>query len=331
MPKTAAILLCHLLALLVTPASSQTGCFPAYSTGASYSSGDIVSKATTSTSTSTVPCATPGSNGCDVNGFQTTTTTTTTTYNYRCTNGLFGAYCKNAVYAPGSVHGSLAWVRDSSECVGSAATDAPSPSPTPEKWSGGGCPEGYAVGTEYQAGDVVSANAGTYRMVYKVRPEARCSLPRLYLRMIVSQNANLLSPVQERAYKHLLRRAGLRSSRGAALEVRLGGNGIVHVSCPCPASSLRLFHKLTPSFALPPDWIVHARIIIQRYDCANRQSGLCLLGRYGRLSRCVDSCRRLHGSGGPVLRGGRQGLGRRTRVRVSRVASECLLRADFVS
>ena len=219
MPKTAAILLCHLLALLVTPASSQTGCFPAYSTGASYSSGDIVSKATTSTSTSTVPCATPGSNGCDVNGFQTTTTTTTTTYNYRCTNGLFGAYCKNAVYAPGSVHGSLAWVRDSSECVGSAATDAPSPSPTPEKWSGGGCPEGYAVGTEYQAGDVVSANAGTYRMVYKVRPEARCSLPRLYFiskrkLVVASARASLSTPTAARGATLLPRgRTGSTSGR----------------------------------------------------------------------------------------------------------------------
>lgn len=169
MPRAAALLLCQLVALLAPPASSQAGCFPAYSNGASYSSGDVVSKATTVTSSSTVPCATPGSNGCDISGFQTTTTTTTTSYNYRCTQGLFSAYCSNGAYAPGSVHGSLAWVRESSECVGVAVTDAPSPSPTPEKWSGEGCPGGYTAGTEYQADDVVSADLATHRMVYKCK------------------------------------------------------------------------------------------------------------------------------------------------------------------
>ena len=191
MPNAAVLLLCHLLALVTTPASSQAGCYPAYSSGVSYSSGDTVSKSTTSTSTSTVPCATPGSDGCGINGFRTTTTTTTTTYNYACTQGLFGAYCKNGVYAPGSVHGSLAWVREPSECVGVAVLPPPSSSPTPGVWSGGGCPGGYTVGTEYQADDVVSVDLVTHRMVYKVRVSSTQDF---------LSNSSSMLPVQGRAY-----------------------------------------------------------------------------------------------------------------------------------
>jgi hypothetical protein len=91
--------------------TAAAGCYPAYSSGGTYSVGSAVSQSvTTTTPVSYASCSTPSST-C-VNGWITTGgVSTTTKHNFVCASDV---WCSS--YAPGGTYSDLAWTKDASEC-----------------------------------------------------------------------------------------------------------------------------------------------------------------------------------------------------------------------
>ena len=86
---------------------AQSGCYPTYSPGASYSVDDWVSATVTTTTPQNFVQQTDGT-WLDTGGV-----TTTTTHNYKC---ISADWCSNSGYAPGSLYESSAWSKDATVC-----------------------------------------------------------------------------------------------------------------------------------------------------------------------------------------------------------------------
>ncbi|EJK52208.1 hypothetical protein THAOC_28548 [Thalassiosira oceanica] len=135
--------------LVGSAAGAPEGCHPPYAAGGSYVSGSYVSA--TSTVETPVPCdcALPS---CPSSEGQTagcsTTTTTTETHNYKCVDGGNSAYCGVAGFEPATLHGYIAWTKESAQCSS-------------------GCPGAYVSGESYAAADKVSVAGPAYTAVYE--------------------------------------------------------------------------------------------------------------------------------------------------------------------
>jgi len=108
-------------------AASSAGCYPAYSSSSTYSSGSLVS-------------------------FNST--------NYECVHNHYSVWCTGhqPPGEPGS-HATVAWL-ELGPCSGAQDPPAPTSKPTPPLVTefGGACPAAFAPGTEYAAGDRVERN-----------------------------------------------------------------------------------------------------------------------------------------------------------------------------
>ncbi|KAL7526453.1 hypothetical protein ACHAWF_003276, partial [Thalassiosira exigua] len=139
---------------------AQTGCYPAYSSSASYSKEDWASN----TVQEEQSCSPPGENGCPDDGEQTVDVS----YNFQCVGNSYSQFCGDGGYAPGSESGKLAWIQQSSACTGAAGSGTP---PTPSPWTGpggsSGCPAAHSFSESYEAGDVVSVPRSGYTAVYE--------------------------------------------------------------------------------------------------------------------------------------------------------------------
>jgi len=111
---------------------SSAGCYPAFSSGATYEAGSLSS-------------------------FNST--------NYQCVSSAYSQYCtgNQPPGAPGSL-ATVAWT-SLGACSGTAAVPAPTAKPTPAKVTegSGGCPQAFALGTEYEADERVSLNGIVYK------------------------------------------------------------------------------------------------------------------------------------------------------------------------
>ncbi|KAL7527742.1 hypothetical protein ACHAXR_002106, partial [Thalassiosira sp. AJA248-18] len=166
-PTTATALLSIIIIIIGHHASAaQPLCQPIYTpNNPSYTTNTVISATSTTETTTYKPC-TIGEVGCEANGFETIITTTTKTNNYQCTNS---DWCSMELYEPTGLFGGGAWTMEVEECVGTAPAIIPSEpttSPTPDAWSGIGCPAPFSSGTDYESGDSVSVNIGAYKMVY---------------------------------------------------------------------------------------------------------------------------------------------------------------------
>ena len=96
--------------------NSDSGCYPTYVDGGSYSVGNLVSATTVAKTTTTTAC-TIGDVGCPVSGYLTTATSTSETHNYECVSGANSAFCSSSAYAPNGIYSSTAWTKKSAECM----------------------------------------------------------------------------------------------------------------------------------------------------------------------------------------------------------------------
>ncbi|KAL7518452.1 hypothetical protein ACHAWX_003275 [Stephanocyclus meneghinianus] len=130
-----------LTTILLRSATAETGCYPAWSSGSDYSSGDLVSAIR-------VVNATAG---------------TAVTKNFVCTSGSEPSlsHCPN--YDPSNeIHAAAAW-SDLGECTGTAATSTPTSKPTHAMWTGAGCPADWVEGHLYEGGDLATVDGNVYK------------------------------------------------------------------------------------------------------------------------------------------------------------------------
>ena len=89
------------------------GCYPAFSSGDSYTVDDYVSKTVSETTPVTKTTCTSGTSGCS-NGFKTEGgKTVSVKYNFKCNSGY---NCGRTGFEPNSIHGVSVWEKESSSC-----------------------------------------------------------------------------------------------------------------------------------------------------------------------------------------------------------------------
>jgi hypothetical protein len=130
---------------------ADADCYARYGAGPYYE-GDKVSESVTVE----VSCNPDNDAACGSDGKKDETKT----YNWECINE---AWCSNSGFAPGGIYSSTAWSQGA-ECDPTDPTVTVAP---PNPWnSDGGCPEAYSSGSDYESGDAVSVDRGTWTEVF---------------------------------------------------------------------------------------------------------------------------------------------------------------------
>jgi len=146
MPKhqqtTAAL---FLLTAATTNATNNSGCYPAWTSGSSYSLGSRVSSAIV------------------VNA-----TNITVTKNYECNHGETSDLSHCSQYDPSIMEQAYAAWIDLGECNGVASTSSPTVAPTHSAWSSSddGCPDEWMEGHSYNSGELATINNVVYRLLH---------------------------------------------------------------------------------------------------------------------------------------------------------------------
>ena len=93
--------------------ASSAGCYPAYTSGVTYSKGTAISKIViTTTAIGWTQCTV--SPTCTTGWTQTGGITTSSTYNFVC---LSDTWCSAVGYEPGGTYSDLAWTKDATACT----------------------------------------------------------------------------------------------------------------------------------------------------------------------------------------------------------------------